>query len=453
MQRRAIALAATAAMTFAGLAAIVPAASAAPTPAANLPAAAASQLLVGYQTGASAASTEHARSQVSALSARQLVRAAANRTQVDLVDLPAGADLDAAIRRLEADPAVAYAERNWTLTTDATSNDPYFTDGRLFGMYGDQSTPANQYGSQAAEPWARNITGSEDVYVGVIDEGIQFTHPDLDANVWSNPFDAPDGVDNDGNGYIDDARGWDFFENNNTIYDGPGDDHGTHVSGTIGAEGGNGIGVAGVNWDVTLISGKFLGPAGGSTADAVLAVDYMTDLKVRHGLNIVATSNSWGGGGFSQSLLDAIGRGAAEDILFVAAAGNGGYNNDTSPSYPASYDTTSTVAGYDGVIAVAAITKTGALAGFSQYGARSVDLGAPGVNVWSTVPNNSYASYDGTSMATPHVSGALALIASRYPQLNGPQLKRQLLRNATTPTPSLSGKTVTGGRLDLSKLR
>ncbi|MGI8682763.1 MAG: S8 family serine peptidase, partial [Mycobacteriales bacterium] len=372
MRRRTISFAAAAAMVVTGLSLAVPAATAAP---AVVPAFLPDQLLVGYESGSSTAGREAARDSVSTQSARQLVGAAADRRQVDLVQLPAGANLDAAIVRLEASPAVAYAERNWTLTTDATSNDPYFTDGRLYGMYGDRTTPANQYGSQAAEAWDRNITGSQDIYVGIIDEGFQTNHPDLDANVWTNPFDPTDGVDNDGNGFVDDTNGWDFFSDDRTVYDGPGDDHGTHVSGTIGAEGGNGLGVVGVNWDVTLISGKFLGPFGGSTADAVRAVDYMTDLKVRHGLNIVATNNSWGGGGFSQSLLDAISRGAVEDILFVAAAGNGGYNNDTNPSYPASYDTTAG-AGYDGVIAVAAINKTGGLANFSQYGATSVDLGA-----------------------------------------------------------------------------
>lgn len=449
MRRRTIALAATAVMAMAGLAVAVPTAVAAPA----IPAHAPNQLLVGFDAGVSASARADARASVSSVGAEQLVAGSASRRHVDLVNLPDGADLDAAIARLQARPGVAYAERNWKVTTQATSNDPYYVNGQLYGMYGNATTPANQYGSQAGEAWAKNIIGNDNVYVGVIDEGLQLTHPDLNDNVWTNPFDATDGVDNDGNGYVDDTNGWDFFQNNRTVYDGPGDDHGTHVSGTIGAEGGNGVGVAGVNWRVTLISGKFLGPFGGFTDDAVLAVDYMTDLKTRHGLNIVATSNSWGGGGFSQSLLDAIGRGAAEDILFVAAAGNGGYNNDITPSYPASYDTTGTVAGYDGVIAVAAITSTGAKASFSQFGAVSVDLGAPGVGVFSTVPTGSgYASYDGTSMATPHVSGAVALIASKYPQLTGLQIKTQLLR-ATAPTPSLAGKTVTGGRLDLTKLR
>lgn len=452
MRTRSTCLVTAATLAIAGLAVAAPAAIAAPATSAITQAHAPDELLVGYVAGATSSSRERAQGLVGTLAIRPLVTAAVGRTQVDVVRLPQGTDLAVAIAKLKADPAIAYAEPNWKVTTDATSNDPYYTNGSLYGMYGDLSTPANQYGSQAAEAWGRGITGSDSVYVGVIDEGIQITHPDLNDNIWTNPFDPTDGVDNDGNGYVDDTNGWDFFSNDRTVYDGPGDDHGTHVSGTIGAEGGNALGVAGVNWNVTLISGKFLGPSGGFTDDAVTAVDYMTNLKTQHGLNIVATSNSWGGGGFSQALLDAIGRGAAQDILFVAAAGNGGYNNDTSPSYPASYDTTGTVAGYDGVIAVAAITSTGAKASFSQYGARSVDLGAPGVGIWSTVPNNTYARYDGTSMATPHVSGAVALIASRYPQASALQIKTQLLR-ATAPTPSLAGKTVTGGRLDLSKLR
>ncbi len=158
-----------------------------------------------------------------------------------------------------------------------------------------QSSPANQYGSQAGEAWAADHTGTKEAYVGVIDEGIQYTHPELDANVWTNPFDPANGVDDDGNGYVDDKNGWDFYSNNNTIYDGGTkgrqDKHGTYVTGTIGAEGGNGIGVVGVNWNVTYISGKFLGPFGGYTSEAIKAVNYFTDLKTRHGLNVVATSN------------------------------------------------------------------------------------------------------------------------------------------------------------------
>ncbi|MGH9891925.1 MAG: S8 family serine peptidase, partial [bacterium] len=278
------------------------------------------------------------------------------------------------------------AEPNWIYNHQSTSNDPYYTNGSLWGMYGDGTTPAANppYGSQAGEAWAR-CTGSNTVYVGVIDEGIQYTHPDLDGQVWTNLYDPADGIDNDGNGYVDDVQGWDFAGGNNTVYDGGSkgnkDDHGTHVSGTIGAEGGNSIGVVGVNWNITLISGKFLASSGGTTANAIKAVDYLTDLKTRHGLNIVATNNSWGGGGFSQGLLDAINRGGNAGILFVAAAGNGGRdakgdNNDSTPYYPSSF-LCSSVNG-DCVIAVAAITSTGAKASFSNYGPMSVDLGAPG---------------------------------------------------------------------------
>lgn len=357
-----------------------------------------------------------------------------------------------AIRALEENPNVEFAEPNWIYTHQAVSNDTYYTNGSLWGMYGDATSPTNQFGSQAGEAWAAGKTGSKSVYVGVIDEGIQFTHPDLDANVWNNPFDPADGVDNDGNGYVDDIHGWDFDGNNNTIYDGGTrgslDDHGTHVTGTIGAEGGNSTGVVGVNWNVTYISGKFLGRRGGTSANAVKAVDYFTDLKTRHGLNIVATNNSWGGGGFSQALLDAITRGAKQNILFIAAAGNSTDDNDVTASYPSNYNTTAG-AGYDAVISVASITDTGGISSFSSYGATTVDIGAPGSGVWSTTAFNTYSSYSGTSMATPHVTGGAALYAASNPGATAAQIKNAILSSAV-PTASLTGKCVTGGRLNVS---
>jgi subtilisin family serine protease len=337
---------------------------------------------------------------------------------------------------------IEYAEPNYIYTHDLVSNDPYFTNGSLWGMSGN-------YGCNANVAWANGHTGSSTVFVGVIDEGAMYNHEDLGGNFWTNPYDPVDGADNDHNGYIDDVHGWDFYENNNSTYDGSGDDHGTHVSGTIGAIGANGKGVVGVNWSITIISAKFLGPNGGTTADAIEAVDYITNLKILHGLNIVATNNSWGGGGFSQGLQNAIERANTANILFVAAAGNGNQagraiNIDSKPQYPASYPN-------DNIIAVAAIDKNGAKASWSNYGATSVDLGAPGVSVYSTLPNNSYGSYSGTSMATPHVTGAAALYASTHTGSTAAQIKKAILdAAAATPTSSLAGKCVTGGRLNVS---
>ena len=400
-------------------------------------------------------------------SLRQLVKAArASRVKhrgvghLERVQLGAGGDVSSAIRLLRGSPLVRYAEPNWIYTHAATSNDPRYTNGSLWGMYGDATTPANQFGSQAGEGWAAGATGDPTVYVAVIDEGIDFNHPDLAANIWTNPFDPVDGVDNDGNGYRDDVHGWDFFQDNSSVYDGgPGnttiDAHGTHVSGTIGGVGGNGVGVAGVNWRVTIISTKFLGPNGGSTADAVAALDYITDLKQRHGLNIIATNNSWGGGGYSQALHDAILRAAKAGILFMAAAGNNGTSNDSSPHYPSNYSTltgtsTEPAAGYEAVTSVASITSTGTRSSFSNYGRTSVDLGAPGSGVWSTTPSNTYSSYSGTSMATPHVTGAAALYESVYPGATAQQVRAAILQSATaTPTSSMTGITTTGGRLNI----
>ncbi len=351
-------------------------------------------------------------------------------------------DVFEAIDELKKTPGVVFAEPNYIYKHTAVSTDPLFTNGSLWGMYGPATSPANQYGSNAAAAWAAGKTGSASVYVGIIDEGVQLTHPDLSGQVWVNPNDPVNGVDNDNNGYIDDSNGWDFANNNRTVYDGGTrgnlDDHGTHVAGTIGAKA-NTTGVVGVNWSITLISAKFLGQNGGTSANAVKAVDYLTNLKNR-GINIVASNNSWGGGGYSQALFNAISRANDAGIMFIAAAGNSGTNNDATPSYPSNYN-------LPNVIAVAAISSTGALASFSQYGATTVDIGAPGVGVSSTTAYNTYSSYSGTSMATPHVAGAVALYASTHPGASVAQIRNAILSSAV-PTPSLSGKTVTGGRLD-----
>lgn len=347
-----------------------------------------------------------------------------------------------------ADAEIVYAEPNFIYQHDAVSNETYYSNGSLWGMYGDATSPANQFGSQAGEAWALNHTGSSSIHIGIIDEGAMFSHEDLVDNFWTNPFDPLDGIDNDNNGYIDDIHGWDFDGNNNSVFDGTSDDHGTHVSGTIGAKGGNAKGVTGVVWNVKMISTKFLGRNGGTTANAIKAVDYLTDLKVRHGLNLPATNNSWGGGGFSQALKDAIDRAGAQNILFVAAAGNDGTNNDVTLSYPSSYTSVN-------IIAVASIVKDGTISSFSNFGAQTVDLGAPGSAITSTLPLSSkgkiissYGTYSGTSMATPHVTGAIALYVSSNPTASSSQIKDAIL-TSTIATASLNGKCLSGGRLNV----
>ena len=424
------------------------------------------EILVQFAASASAAARAEARGLVQGRAIEAIQTKAMGQNGVGVLERVAigrGLGVQQAIQRLQNRPGVVFAEPNWKLSTSAISNDPYYTtSGRLWGMYGDDSPTVsgpsgttNQFGSQAEKAWDAGFTGSKSVVVGIVDEGIDINHPDLKDNIWVNPFDtAGDGIDNDGNGYVDDVNGWDFYSNDNTVYDGSGDDHGTHVAGTVGGVGGNGVGVAGVSWNVTMISTKFLGIDGGYTTGAIKAIDYLTDLKTRHGVNVVASSNSWGGGGYSSALHSAIIRGAKAGILFVGAAGNNASNNDVSANYPSNYSTlqgtsTTTAASYEAVIAVAALTSTGGLASFSNYGATTVDIAAPGSAINSTLPGNTYGSYSGTSMATPHVTGAVALYAAAYPNASAAQMRQAILGTAR-PTASVSGLTATGGRLDVA---
>ncbi|MBO0950401.1 S8 family peptidase [Fibrella forsythiae] len=360
-------------------------------------------------------------------------------------------DVMTTVAQLKAMPEIEYAEPNFVYKATVVSNDTYFTNKSLWGMYGPTTTPANAYGCQAATAWTANKNGSSSVIVGVIDEGMMITHPDLAANKWVNSKETVNGKDDDKNGYIDDINGWDFDANNASVYDGVADDHGTHVAGTIGASGGNGQGVVGVCWNVKMIALKFVGASGGTTTNAIKALDYLTDLKTRHGLNIVACNNSWDGGSFSQALQNAIERANAAGILFITSAGNGGAdnigdNNDAVANYPSSYPNTN-------VIAVAAITSTGSIASYSNYGAKTVDIAAPGTGIWSTVPGAgntfSYASYSGTSMAVPHVTGAVALYKSLNPSATVAQIKAAILGKSVA-TPAMAGRCVSGGRLSVA---
>lgn len=411
-------------------------------------------VLIGYAAGTSEARKQQVRAKVRSKSAQHL---SPKHPEVEVIQLADDESVVSAIGKIRRESGVRYVEPDYLLTPAAVSNDPLYTNGSLWGMYGDGTSPTNQFGSAAGEAWSAGYTGSRSVAIGIIDEGVQITHPDLAANIWRNPDEiAGNAIDDDRNGYIDDINGWDFVNNNATVYDGNNtegsDTHGTHVAGTIGGVGGNGAGVAGVNWAVTLIPAKFLGPNGGYTSDAARAVDYLTNLKATKGVNIVASSNSWGGGGASTALLDAINRAGDRGILFVAAAGNSSSNNDSVGSYPSNYQCTNNgTRGWDCVVAVASITSSGTLSSFSSYGATTVDIAAPGSAITSTYPVNSYASLSGTSMATPHVSGAIALCASANPSLTAPQLRAALMSSAQ-PTTSLVGKVVNSGRLDIGAL-
>jgi subtilisin family serine protease len=380
---------------------------------------------------------------------------------MELVRIPEGISAEECAKFFINQPGVEFAEPNFRISVTETSNDPAYTGGNLWNMYGaDALSPSgpsgttNEFGSNAEAAWNAGNTGSKTVVIGIVDTGIQVTHPDLASNIWVNPNDPTDGVDNDGNGYIDDSNGWDFVGNDKTVYDGLSDLHGTHVAGIIGAQGGNAVGVAGVSWNVLMISAKFIGPQGGTTADAVRAIDYLTNLKIRNGVNIAAINASWGASNYSAAINSAILRAAKADILFVAAAGNNRVSTDQTPFYPACLSTlnatsTETAAGYDAVISVGALTNTGTLAVFSNYGKNTVDLVAPGSIVNSTVPNG-YAANSGTSMAAPHVTGAIALYAARYPGTSAALIKEAILASATS-TDGMAEITVTGGRLDANR--
>jgi len=358
------------------------------------------------------------------------------------IKLGKGSDLQQALETLSARPDVEFVEYNYVVHANLIPNDPRF--GSLWGLNNTQQTGGSfDADIDAPEAWD-NGTGSDNIIVAVFDTGVDYGHEDLAANMWKNPGEIPgNGMDDDDNGYIDDVYGYDFINKDSDPFDDHG--HGTHVAGTIAAVGNNGIGVTGVSWNAQIMAVKFLGASGsGLVSDAVTGVIY----AVNHGAKIL--NNSWGGSDFSQALLDAINDANDADRLFVAAAGNNTLNNDVSQYYPSGYATPN-------VISVAATDHNDQLAEFSSYGVNTVHLGAPGVDVLSTVPTGScslcdsegYASLSGTSMATPHVSGAAALVLSQIPQLSIADLKSRLMLSVDQ-VPALSGTTISGGRLNIN---
>lgn len=334
------------------------------------------------------------------------------------------------------DPCKRAKERRWMKKIlgrfRCEANHAYFTTA----IPNDTNYSAQYASSFMSLPAAWDkTTGSSDRIALVIDTGVLYTHPDLTANMWSNPRETPgDGIDNDGNGYVDDVHGINAILNTGNPLDDNG--HGTHCAGILGGRGNNGQGVAGVAWNTKIVAAKFLSSSGsGSLSNAVKAINYGTALR-KAGHNIVVSNNSWGGGSYSATLAAAIAAAGDAGILFVAAAGNAASNNDTSPAYPASYSSSN-------VIAVASTTSSGTLSSFSNYGATSVHIAAPGSSIISTYLNNNYAYLSGTSMAAPQVSGVALLAQS----VCGNLLTHQQVKNAILSTgqqyASLVGKVST----------
>ncbi|WP_085297938.1 S8 family serine peptidase [Cognaticolwellia mytili] len=342
-----------------------------------------------------------------------------------------------ALEKLRGNPAILYAEPDYIYSANVLPDDSRFSE--LWGMHNTGQTGGIADADiDAPEAWDIS-TGTKDVVVGIIDTGVDHSHPDLAANMWVNPGEiAGDGIDNDNNGYVDDVHGINAITDSGDPMDDAG--HGSHVAGTIGASANNAEGVAGVNHTTAMVGCKFLSAAGtGSSSDAIKCIDYMVGLK-NNGINLRVINNSWGGGGFSQVLSDAISSSEAADILFVAAAGNDAVDNDVNPHYPSSYE-------HDSVLSIAGTNHTDAMYTASQWGLTSVDMAAPARNVLSTIPGG-YATYSGTSMATPHVAGAAALVLSVNPELNTLELK-ELLMNSGDANPATEGRTVTGKRLNV----
>ncbi|CAD5910740.1 S8 family serine peptidase [Planktothrix agardhii] len=376
----------------------------------------------------------------------------ASQLGIDIWQIPSGT-VEKIISTYKNDPRFEYIEPDYIITLEdvekpssatessekitpqaTTPNDPGYS--QLWGLNNiGQSGGKADADIDAPEAWDIQ-RGNPNLVIGVIDTGVDYNHPDLVGNIWTNPGEiAGDRIDNDRNGYIDDVRGWDFAYNDNNPMDVDG--HGTHVAGTIAGKGNNGVGVTGVAWNAKIMPLKFLNDSGsGSLSNAILAINYATAKGVK------LTNNSWGGGGYSQALSDAINTAGQRGALFIASAGNESNNNDANPAYPASYNLSN-------IISVASTTRTDGLSWFSNYGATTVDLGAPGSDIYSTLPNSSYGTLSGTSMASPHVTGAAALLWSQNPTWTAQQIKNRLMSTGDSIS-ALNGKTVSGKRLNIN---
>lgn len=358
--------------------------------------------------------------------ARQLGASSTQKVAENLLRVTLPAPASALEERELLDPALyEYVEPDFRVQATLASNDPNL---------GRQWAHATVH---SAEAWDIS-RGSSNVIVAVLDSGTDLTHTDLSDNIWRNPAELSNGLDDDGDGYVDDIHGWNFVSNNNNPTADDSHYHGTHVSGTVGAVGNNAVGISGHAQEVKIMPLKFLDSSGsGSVSDAVRGIDY----AIAHGAKII--SNSWGSYYRSQSLSDAISRAERAGVLFVAAAGNSSASNDKSPFYPANYPQSN-------VISVASSTSADRLSSFSNYGMFHVHLAAPGSLIYSTANGNGYQTLSGTSMATPLISGVLATMIAARPDLSFTQIKGALLSTVDV-IPTMTDRLIWNGRVNAER--
>jgi thermitase len=338
-------------------------------------------------------------------------------------------------------PEVEYAEPNFEISLESTpviASDPRFSE--QWALVNEGQRGGKQGADISATHAWHETTGDDDVVIAVLDSGVDYTHTDLAANIWVRPNDVLP-FEDDAAGTIQDLHGYNALGNNADPMDENG--HGTHCAGIIGAEGGNDIGIAGVNWRVQIMPLKFMNAGGfGTTKDAVEAINYVIDRR-KKGVNVRVISASWGSTSRSRALEDVIKKAYDAGILFVAAAGNATTNNDKRPHYPSSYNV-------GNVISVAALDRNDLLASFSNYGAKSVAIAAPGVEILSTWLGEEYEEKSGTSMATPVIAGVAGLIVATEPRISVDDLRKRILASVDK-IDSLKDKIATGGRINAAK--
>ncbi|HEV8483652.1 MAG TPA: S8 family peptidase [Blastocatellia bacterium] len=349
------------------------------------------------------------------------------------------------IGSLAADPRIEFAEPNFICSpADTVPNDPFFEF--MWGLNNFGPDFVGKPGADVGVLKAWDITtGNRDIVVAVLDTGVDLSHPDLEANAWTNPGEtAGNGIDDDRNGYIDDVRGWNFLDDNNRVYQDPEiDGHGTHVAGTVGAVGNNELGVTGVAWNVQVMALKFLDGKEnrGFISNAIKAIDYAMDQK-RRGVDLRVINASWVSPYKSHALRDAIRAAGEAGILFVCAAGNEGFDIDEDPIYPGAYADE-----LPALLPVAALDRNDRIEPYSNYGFHTVSVGAPGTSVLGLAPEGQYVERSGTSMAAPHVSGVAVLVWSHEPSLTPTQVKQRIISTAE-PVPQLGAYCAGSGRVN-----